>query len=146
MASYIGGKLYISPNLPATEDLAGFEAVTGFEQIKRVVTVGEIGATHEDLTTTVLETGVTRHTSGARDGGTRDVFVDGEDFSDPGLAIVQAANGSNDEYSFKLVLPETTHFWYGIIMNLRTPQIDASTSTGTQFAIATNSQVFRTSS
>ena len=54
--SYIGSTLGIVAGVPATEDVAGYGAQTHIE-VGKVISIGEIGDTSEDITFDLLKTG-----------------------------------------------------------------------------------------
>lgn len=143
--SYIGGTLSVVSGATSPEDASTYQAKS-FTEIGNVISASEIGDTHEDLSAALLKTGRTKHSNGAKDGGEINIMIDGEDFTDAGLAIIEAANGGNTEHSFELAGPTQTWYFYGLVRGLRTMAQDASTKSGIQFTIAVNSATVRVAS
>ena len=141
--SYIGGTLSVVSGATTPEDASTYGAKS-YTEIGNVISAGEIGDTHEDLAATLLKTGRTKHSNGAKDGGEVNVMIDGEDFTDAGMVIIEAANGTSTEHSFELAGPTQTWYFYGLVRNLRTLEQDANTKSGIQFTIAVNSATVRT--
>lgn len=140
--SYISTIVSVSAGTPATEDQTGYEAKS-YGELGRVVSHSEVGDTHTDQSVALLKTGRTSHGNGTVDGGEITLTIDGEDFTDAGLAIIEAKNGTQDEVSFKFEGPNQTRYVYGIIRNLRTMTGDTQTKAGMTFVLAVNSGVTR---
>ena len=142
MTAYIGATLSVVASVPATEDAAGYGLLT-FVEIAKVISVGQIGDTHEDLSDTLLKTGRTDHLNGAVDGGEVEVVLEYDPAdADPGYAIIDAGNGTNTQHSFELVDPDSeTHYFQGVIANLKHRERTASTRKGATFTIRVNSGI-----
>lgn len=134
----IGGTLHVVAAEPATENAAGYEALT-FVEIGEVVSIGAIGDTSEDVTVTKLKDGRTEHFNGAKDGGSVPVTCVRET-GDAGQAIVESGANTNTTHSFKIVDPDGTAFYfYGRLANVQTPERTASTYEGLTFEMRRNS-------
>jgi hypothetical protein len=140
--SFIGETTYLASGTPATEDETGYEAMS-MDELGSVISRGELGDTHEDQSATLIKTGRTDHDNGAKDGGVVAFEIDGEDFNDAGLALVEAGNGTSTNYSFKVAGPNQVRYFYGVIRNLKVKQGDASTKAGVMFEVAINSGITR---
>ena len=138
--SYIGTVCSLVAGAPATEDQAGYEALS-LVTIARVLSVSEIGDSHEDQSASLLATGRVEHNNGAADGGEINVVLDGEDFTDAGLALLLAANGGNTSHSFGFKGPAQDRYIQGIVRNLKTSSMDTSTKASISFTIAVNTAV-----
>ena len=93
----------ISASKPATEDKAGYDALT-FTAIGEVVSIGEYSATQEEVNHTPLSTGIVEKYKGATNNGSSTLEF-GYDPSDVGQAVLDAgSNGANkfDVHSFKV--------------------------------------------
>lgn len=143
--SYIGETVSCVASTPAADDESGFEALS-YTELGKVISRSEIGDSHTDQSATLLKTGRTKHDNGAKDGGEINVMIDGEDFTDAGLAIIEGKNGTSDEVSFEFAGPAQTRYVYGVVRNLRTMTGDANTKAGIQFTIAVNSATIRVAS
>lgn len=103
-----GAKLYIGiakTDLGGEVVLADFSASAAatWKQVKEVEGLGSVGDTSEAVTFTSLDDGRVRKLKGPRDAGTMEV-VCGIDPEDPGQQAVIAAERTNHDYEFKLVL------------------------------------------
>jgi len=91
--SYIGGTLSVAKGAkPASENKAGYEGLTWVE-VGKVVSLGAVGDTHENITVTTLK-GRTLNITGAADGGSSEMTLvaDGDDTGQDDLVEI---NGSN---------------------------------------------------
>lgn len=140
--SFIGETISVVSGTPATEDVSGYEALS-MDELGNVISRGELGDTHEDQAATLLKTGRTDHDNGAKDGGIVAFEIDGEDFTDAGLAIIDAANGTSTNVSFKSAGPNQTRYFYGVVRNLKAKEGTASTKAGIMFEVAVNSGITR---
>lgn len=140
--SYIGTEISVVAQKPAAEDQSGYESLST-TVIGKVVSSSEMGDQHQDQSSTLLKDGRTKHANGAADGGDINVTIDGEDYTDAGLAIIEEANGTNVEHSFKFEGPEQTRYVYGVVRNLRTNTFDTQTKSGLTFTISVNSGITR---
>lgn len=108
----LGMTLKIATGKPATEDQAGYGALTWVEW-GGVVSIAERGDTVEDISEPTLKDGRVEHFGGLKDGGQLSVpfkFIEG----DAGQAIVIPNGGSNTTYSFQEVdIDGEAHFYYG---------------------------------
>ncbi len=103
----------LSASLPATEDSAGYGALT-YTDVGEVTAIGDVGANTQIVTHEALASGVTVKLKGFTDYGS--VAVDmALDDSDAGQAIFDAAvDAVNTQYSVKLTLPNgDIRYWYG---------------------------------
>ena len=134
----IGSTLHLVAAAPATEDAAGYEALT-FVEVGEVISIGAIGDTSEDVTVTKLKDGRTEHFNGAKDGGSVPVACVREE-GDAGQAIVEAEGNSNTTISFKVVDPNgDARYSYGRLANIQTPERTASSYEGLTFEMRRNS-------
>jgi len=97
----IGTKFYVSAAVPATNDAAGFGALT-WTQIKNVVGFPTSSPKVGDVTYTTIEDGITQHLHGSIDHGSTSVKL-AHDPLDAGLIIVKAGNNNGTNHSFKVV-------------------------------------------
>lgn len=98
-----GAKLYISTGLPASENQAGYEALTWI-QIKGVTTIAPFGATISNIESKPLETGIVENDKGFRNYGemSANTIVIPSDLGQ--IAALEASEGAKqfDEHSFKV--------------------------------------------
>lgn len=102
-----GTRVYIGAAVVATQadSLAEFEAMTGWTEIGLIESVGEFGDSSSDVSFAVIGDGRTRHAKGARDAGTMTITC-AHDPTDAGQLALEAAEATNDNYAFKVVLPD----------------------------------------
>ena len=103
-ASHIGKTIYIASAAPATNDAAGFEALT-WTKVSGVQTLPQLGASHANIDVPDLQTGFTQGIKGAATGNDstatfRDVDGDAGQTSIRGLAD---AGGDLGTGSIKIV-------------------------------------------
>jgi len=138
--SYIGSTLNMVAGTPATEDQSGYEALS-YVEIGKVVSFGPLGDTSEDISFTLLKTGRTKHVNGAKDLGEVAVTVE-FDRADSGMTLLEAANNSNTNQSFKVTDTDgDDHYFQGIIANLTDPERTASTYKGKNFVVRGNTAI-----
>lgn len=99
--NYIGSTLYASAAIPATNDAAGFEALT-WTKVNKNTTLPTFGFTHSLITADPLESGITEKVKGMGVGQASDVacvLVD----ADAGQGILRTtARDSQGNMSFKV--------------------------------------------
>ena len=104
-----GSKLWIG-NPPAAQTLVALQAVS-YTEVKEVVDIGEFGATYALVTHNPLGDRITVKRKGSKNNGTLAVqmaYAPG----DAGQALMEAAAESDNSYSFKVVLQDTTEFLF----------------------------------
>lgn len=99
--NYIGSTLYASAALPATNDAAGFAALT-WTKVEKNTTLPTFGFTHSLITAAPLESGITEKVKGMGAGQASDVACELVD-ADAGQAILRTAARDNEgNMSFKV--------------------------------------------
>lgn len=123
---------------PATENAAGYEALTWVE-VGEVVSIGEYGDTSEDVAVTKLKDGRTEHFNGAKDGGEMPVTCVRE-AADAGQVLVEANANTNQTVSTRITDPNgDIEYSYGRLANFRRPERTASSYDGVTYAVRRNS-------
>lgn len=142
MAESIASTISIATGEPATDDQAGFEALT-FTEVGSVATIGAYGDTHSDITPPPdLKTGRQLHFTGASDGGEVPVTCHTEDYADDGQDEIRSANGQRANYSFMVQDPDgNIDYFYGRVVSYRNIEKSASSYEGCEFTIRVNSGV-----
>jgi hypothetical protein len=101
-SNQIGLTLYGVAGVPATNDAAGFEALT-FVQLKQTQLLPSFGVTHGNIDVSDLGTGFTSGVKGAATGNDTTFTFHGTG-ADTGIATaIVAANGQDGLYSLKIV-------------------------------------------
>lgn len=102
-----GTKIYIGAAVSEAQadTLAEFVAMTGWVEIKQVESLGEFGDQATDVTFAALGDARVRHAKGARDAGTMAIVV-GHDPVDAGQLLATEAETTNNEFAFRVVLPD----------------------------------------
>jgi len=121
-----GTKIYIGNAVTSDVDtIAEFEATTIWTEIGLVESLGEFGDESSAVNFAALGDGRTRKAKGARDAGTLAITV-AHDPLDAGQLAIEAAEGTNFNYSFKVVLPDgpsgysdTIIYFRGLVMSKR---------------------------
>ena len=108
------GAIYsISAGEPATYNSAGFVALT-FTEVGEVATLGDFGATFEDVTFVPLKTGITEHRKGGVDYGELSMSI-AYDEADAGQILIKSGvDGANRDviYSHKIELTGGEIFYF----------------------------------
>jgi hypothetical protein len=100
--SSAGSTLAISAAAPASEDAAGYNALT-WTTIGEITELGELGATSNLITHNPVADKITRKLKGARNYGAMNLSM-ARDTSDAGQTLLRAAAASDNLYSFRLTL------------------------------------------
>lgn len=121
-----GTKIYIGAAVTEAEadSLPEFQAMTGWAEIGLVESIGDFGDTSSAVNFAAIGDGRVRKAKGARDAGTLPVTV-AHDPLDAGQAAVEAAEATNDDFAFKVVLPDsptpsysdTVYYFRGLVMS-----------------------------
>lgn len=108
-----GTKVFVASGLPATEDLAGFEALD-WKEVKGAVSFGEWGDTQADIAEPTLSENRNIHVHGSRDGGEVELVVQHRD-NDEGAQLLKDNDGSDTHISFKkLYKSGDAEYGYGL--------------------------------
>ena len=141
-----GATLFLGSTAAAAV-LADFEA-DSFVEIGEVEDLGEFGDESEEIQFTSLSDSRTRKLKGPRDAGTMTVVV-GDDPLDEGQISIEAAEGSNLDYNFKVVLNDaitlggdgSVHYFRGKVMSKRRNVGNASNVVRRTFNVGINSAI-----
>jgi hypothetical protein len=122
-----GTRVYISGTALAStiDTVLEFAAVSTWTEIGLVESVGEFGDESSAITFEALGDGRVRKAKGAADAGTMAIVV-AHDPTDLGQAAIELAQQNNDNYGFKVVLPDspvgysdTILYFRGLVMGRR---------------------------
>lgn len=107
-----GTAIAMSAAAPATEDAAGYAALT-YTEIGQVEQIGAIGATTEVITFQPLKGAAQKHKGGTNFGSIQPALA--HDDSDAGQTLLRtAAEDLTDLYSFKVTYPDgATRYFQG---------------------------------
>lgn len=142
MSSFIGATISVAADTPAAEDQSGYEALS-FTEIGKIVSISDLGDSHEDISSAILKTGRMEHANGVADGGELNV-VHEYSSGDSGITIIEAGNGTNTNHSFQIVDPDGDEvFFQGIIANLKERERTASNKKGGSFDVRINTGLTR---
>lgn len=145
-----GTRYYIGPAGTSTQfdTIAEFEAVTVWTEIGLVENGGEFGDEASSVTGAALGDGRIRKAKGARDAGTL-ALVCFHDPTDTGQLAVDAAEATNDNYTFKVVLPDgpagysnTIQYFRGLVMSKRLQVNTNDNILRKMYNIGINSEIF----
>ena len=133
----IGTTLHVSAAAPATEDSAGYAALT-WTETAGIGSISDKGDTSEDVTFTTLKTGRVEHSIGGVDGGALSVTCKNI-LADAGQVIIRTGANNDSDHSFKVTDPDGTIFYFqGKIANGVYTSRTASSSEGYNFEIRIN--------
>ena len=153
--TYIGSCLEVaSPQtVPSNIDTSDDEDWEGLDwnQVGKIITIGEFGETAEDVSYDLLKSGRKTHVNGIRDVGEIPVMVE-YDAEDGGVGIVDTHANSNTVLYFRIndrpdaSIGETVRpnsYFFGVAANVTTSERTASTFKGASFMIRTQSAILR---
>jgi hypothetical protein len=146
-----GARFYISNAsvTSAVDTLAEFEATSAWIEVGLIEDLGEIGDEASSVTGAAIGDGRIRKAKGARDAGVMAIVA----FHDPidvGQLAVIAAEATNDNYAFKIVLPDspsgsysdTIQYFRGLVMSKRLRLGTNDNIMRRVFNVGVNSQVY----
>jgi hypothetical protein len=141
----IGTKIAIATGRPATNDKAGFDALTWVQAEQGTVSVGAIGDTNETITVPDLTTGRNTTIKGAVTGDTVNVAFSRDRVAATGaLAAAQAAfqaaaQAMGGEYSIRVTEKDgVAHYFTGQVMNWKQTEMTTTSYAGFSFDCAIN--------
>ena len=115
----IGTELHVSAALPATDNVAGYEALT-FTEVLGVATVPEFGPVYEMVTANDVKDGVTQKAHGGVDYGGGSVSYRIIE-ADAGQGIFKSAMAAQDYVSIKIVRATgLIEYFKGLVLSNRT--------------------------
>ncbi len=144
-----GTRVYIGNAVTSAVDtVAEFAATSVWTEIGLVESVGEFGDESSAVTFESLGDGRVRKAKGARDAGTMAIVV-AHDPTDAGQAAVEIAEATNDNYSFKVVLPDgpvgysdTILYFRGLVMGKRKNVGNNSNVVRNSYQVGINSEIY----
>jgi hypothetical protein len=145
-----GTKVYIGAAVVATaaDSLAEFQAMTGWTEIGLIESLGEFGDQSADVTFAAIGDSRTRHAKGARDAGTMAITC-AHDPTDVGQAALEAAEATNNNFAFKVVLPDgpanfsdTELYFRGLVQSKRKNVGTNDNVIRNTYNVGVNSEVF----
>lgn len=114
-----GATLALSAGLPATNDKAGFAALS-FTELGEVTDFGGIGRVYNLVTHNPVKTRKTEKFKGSYNEGSQTVGL-GIDRDDPGQVLAKTALDSDDNYSFRITYQDGSIDYYeGKVMSFET--------------------------
>jgi hypothetical protein len=143
-----GTRVFIGAAATSVIDtIAEFEAISGWTEIGLVESVGEYGDQANKVTFEAVGDGRVRKSKGARDAGTL-AIVCGHDPTDAGQAALIAAEATNNNYAFKVILPDgpvgysdTIQYFRGLVMGKRLNVGNNENIVRRNFSVEINSEV-----
>lgn len=116
-----GTRVYIGASVTTSESdtVAEFTAMSAWTEIGLIESLGEFGDQSSDVSFAAIGDGRMRHAKGARDAGSM-VITCAHDPLDTGQAALEAAEATNNNYAFKVVIPDgPTNAYSDSILYLR---------------------------
>lgn len=146
-----GARFFISNSsiTSSVDTLAEFEATSQWIEVGLIEDLGEIGDESSAVTGAAIGDGRIRKAKGARDAGTMSIVC----FHDPidtGQLAVITAEGTNNNYGFKIILPDspsgaysdTIQYFRGLVMSKRLRLGTNDNIMRRVFMVGVNSQVY----
>jgi len=124
----LGTTVSISASQPATEDQAGYEALT-YTEVGEVTNIGEGGGTAQITNFVPVKSGIVHKRKGSRDYGTQSLEI-AKDATDVGQVALQSGfDGANKDiiHSVKLDDGDEVVYFQGLISSFTTVRGDANT-------------------
>ena len=141
-----GARYFIGTTVPCTT-AEQYEADSWIE-VGEVEDLGEFGDESDEVTFTALSNRRVRKFKGPRNAGSQKV-VCGHDSSDAGQQAMIAAEASDFDHNFKVVLDDaltisgepTTHYYRGLVLSKRKNVGNVSNVVRYNFSVAINSEI-----
>lgn len=130
MTTTIGSTIHIATGAPATNNKAGFDALT-FVEIEDVTSIGAISIEQQTSESTPVKTGFTQSVKTSSKGAAMPIAFIG-DGSRAGQAAVKAACEASGAFSVKIVNADSTNYKAssGIFYNFANNEISADVEVG----------------
>jgi len=136
-----GTTIHISSSLPASYDQAGYDALSDFDAIGEVESIGEFGTEYNEVTFTALDNRRVRKFKGSYNPGTIQISA-ALDGSDAGQAAAEAALDSDADVSFKVTLQNgAIKYFSGKVMSYTTNVSSVDNITMSSINIGINTDI-----
>lgn len=144
-----GTRVYIgAASTSAIDSIAEFEGISGWVEVGLVESLGEYGDQANEVTFSALGDARVRRSKGARDAGQLQITC-GHDPTDLGQAAMEAAEATNNNYAFKIILPDgpagysdTIQYFRGLVMSKRKNVGTNDNVVRNQYNVGINSEIF----
>jgi hypothetical protein len=144
-----GTRFYIGAAATSTIDtVEEFEATSGWVEVGLIESLGEYGDQSNDVTFAAIGDARVRHAKGARDAGTIAITC-AHDPLDTGQAAMEVAEATNNNYMFKVVLPDgpvgysdTIQYFRGLVMSKRLNVGTNDNVVRVNYNVGINSEIF----
>lgn len=144
-----GTRFLIGPTPAASVDTLAEFAALSYVEVGLIETLGEVGDEANAVTGAALGDGRVRKAKGARDAGTMPVTVF-HDPADAGQLAMIDAEASNNNYAFKIILPDgpttsstdTIQYFKGLVMSKRLNIGENDNIIRRTFNVGVNSQMY----
>jgi len=140
-----GAELAMSPNLPATLDLAGFQAVTGFVDISEVTNYGNLTRSFASVNHSAVDRRMVQTLKGTMEANEQTIEL-GRIKTDEGQMLLDGyCDGVNvDKHAtFRITLKDDTVYYFcALVKSLDTILGEVNTITGYSAVLAINTKVF----
>lgn len=140
VATSAGTILSVSAGIPATFNKAGYEALT-FTAVGEITDLGEFGLENTLVTHNPIGTRVTQKFKGSQNMGSMALTL-GLDNADAGQIIMNAANVSDADYSFKVEIQDGTVYYFQakvMMFKIGINNVDSITIATSTLELTTNS-------
>lgn len=138
----IGTKFSVVAGVPATENIAGYAALT-WVKVAKVTSVPEMGGSASLLTQPILETGVVLKAHGEINYGGGTLLCSPSPL-DPGQVVLTSAAANQTTLSFKVERPNgRIEYTQGIVMGAVTPEATSGATNAVNFDVQYSAQIVR---
>lgn len=137
----LGATWSVSTAAPATEDAAGYAALT-YTEVGNIENLGSVGPTFEDVTFTPLKDGVTQHRKGGADYGSLQVSMATDEDDAGQTLVVSGVDGAERDtvFSHKITLQDgAVRYFRGQIYSAPETVGDASSMVMTEVNVMVSS-------
>lgn len=137
--SSAGSTFAISASAPASENAAGFDALT-YTLVGEVTNLGAVGQESSLITHMPVGDRVVRKLKGSKNNGTMELTY-ALDLADAGQVLLKAAAESDSAYSVRLVLQNGTKIYFrGLVMSAKREVggVDSITSGSSTIEVTSN--------
>lgn len=138
--SSAGSTLALTASLPASENQAGYEALT-YTNVGEITDLGEFGKEYNLISFTALGNRRVRKLKGSYNNGALQLQL-ARDTADAGQTSLRTALGSDNSYSFRVTLQNGTDLYFqGKVMSYRTVVGSVDSVTGATTAIEIDTDI-----
>jgi hypothetical protein len=146
-----GTRFYVGPSVASTINTVNAYSALSYVEVGLIESFGEYGDDSADVTFSAVGDARVRHSKGARDAGTMALVV-GHDPFDAGQLALIAAEATNHNFAFKIILPDgptassadTVNYFRGLVKSKKLNVGANNNVIKRTFNIGINSEIYET--